>query len=87
MSSKECKVCGKRKVKTEFYATSGLTCKSCKNKLDIERAKDSKSVTVSMLYEILNKQRHTEEVLLSRLDDMELEINKLRKQLKKIAVS
>lgn len=85
--SKECKVCHVTKSKTEFYSTSGHTCKKCKNKSDVERAKDNKNITISVLNEILNNQKNTESVLLSRLNDMELEINKLRKQLKKLSTT
>jgi recombinational DNA repair protein (RecF pathway) len=82
---KTCKICGINKSTKDFYSTSGLTCRKCKNKLDAERIKDNKNTTISILYEILNNQKKTEDTLLSRLDDMETEINKLRKKLNKIS--
>lgn len=82
---KTCKVCNIEKSVKEFYSTSGYTCKDCKNKLDIERAKDTKNKTIAILYEILENQKKTENTLLSRLDDMEMEVNKLRKKLNKIS--
>lgn len=81
--SKICKICGENKSKDEFYSTSGLTCKQCKKKLDVERAKDARNNNTNMLKEILDNQRNMEKTLLSRIDEMETEINKLRKKLKK----
>jgi len=86
-TDRECKNCCEVKKRTEFYSTSGFTCKECKKRSDTERSKTNKNTVINFLMEILEAQKQTECLLKEKLDDMESEINKLRKQVKKLAVA
>jgi hypothetical protein len=87
MVSKVCKICGDRKdAEKDFYKGGGLTCRSCKSKYVVDRAREVKGVNTEMLVEILDNQRSMKEELLERIDEMEREMAKMRKALKKLTV-
>jgi hypothetical protein len=86
-TDRKCKKCGEIKKRTEFYSTSGFTCKECKKRSDGNNAKTNKNTVITFLTEILESQKKTECMLRERMDDMESEITKLRKQVKKLAVA
>jgi hypothetical protein len=86
-TNRQCRKCDEIKSKTEFYSTSGYTCKECKKKSDGNNAKTNKNTVITLLTEILEAQKDTECLLKEKLDDLESEINKLRKQVKKLSVA
>jgi gas vesicle protein len=88
MVKKLCKVCGDLKDSEKgFYKTSGYTCKDCKKKQCAEYRKTAEDRISSALMELLQEQQEINQELRAHMDDMEKEMRKIRKALKKLSTS
>lgn len=88
MSDKTCKECGITKDYTRFYAGTGRICKECKISQSMEYAKDVKGLSIKLLKEMLEKQDLilvNQEIILERCNELEQDVNRIRKTLKKMA--
>jgi hypothetical protein len=82
MAQKKCKVCEKMKdVKEDFYKSSGLTCRECRNKQTAAKSKETKGFQAVLLLEVRDNQL----AMMEHMETMEKEIWKLRKALKQLS--
>jgi hypothetical protein len=88
MVNKLCNVCGERKDEVQgFYRNCGATCKDCKKaKTSTYKAK-AKEQTTQLLLDILEEQKSMNHKLEAHMEDMEREMAKLKKMLKKLSVA
>lgn len=84
MPQKTCKICGETKdAKKDFYKSSGLVCSVCKNQQSMERSKEAKGLQINLLLEVRDNQRD----IMERMGDIEEDLAKIRKALKKLLVN
>lgn len=87
MAPKFCKVCEKTKdSKEDFYARNGRVCRDCRSYQATEHKKAVGGKVIEMLEKILENQRISEEKLHERLHELEDELTKMRRKLKKMAI-
>jgi transposase-like protein len=88
MVDKVCKECGNTKHETrDFYRSSGRTCKECKKKRSKENKENAKSKTTQLLRDMLEEQKAINQELRIHMDEMEKELAKIRKSLRKLCVA
>lgn len=84
MAKRTCNVCGEEKDSIKgFYKTSGATCCVCKSKLANKKAKEKSELELTVLMEIRDNQRE----LMQRMEQMELQVSKVCKALKKLSTA
>ena len=88
MVKKLCNVCGEKKDEIkEFYKTSGATCKECKKEKTYAYKARTKEQSTQLLLDILKEQKAMNYKLESHMEEMERELAKLKKMLKKLSVA